>query len=167
MISKFSKRGNIKKLRLSLQLFLVFIGLIKFIGDTFHLPKLEQLGFAIGVSPLPIVFSDRTRMEDFAHKITIRYNTKKNPASKSKEFDRAAFREMNGPLYFVGAYTIALAYSSRFPPFLWKPALEKGFCRQGPLALALKETSDMASATIVIEHLSNQQLHWENKITCD
>lgn len=154
-----------KNLILWLQCFVVAMGLIRLVGDTFRIKTLDQIGFASGFSPLPLVFSDRQGDEDFAHLIKIDYQTKSG-LKKSTVFDQKFYSNIEGPLNLVGTYSVAIAYFPRFPEMLWKPALTYGFCHQGTLARAMNETENISSVEINIHHLEKSSGHWKESFTC-
>ena len=111
-----------KNLILWLQCFVVAMGLIRLVGDTFRIKTLDQIEFASGFSPLPLVFSDRQGVEDFAHLIKVDYQTKSG-LKKSTVFDQKFYSNIEGPLNLVGTYSVAIAYFPRFPEMLWKLSL--------------------------------------------
>lgn len=154
-----------KKIMLGLQLLVVAFGLLRLVGDTFRIKTLDQIGFASGFSPLPLVFSDREGVEDFAHLIKIDYATKSG-SKKTTEFDQTFYRNLEGPLYYVGTYSVAIAYFPRFPKSLWQPVLLHGFCNHGAMAKAMKEQELIDRVEINIHHLEKAGLHWKEAFTC-
>ncbi|MBC7712898.1 MAG: hypothetical protein H7177_06140 [Rhizobacter sp.] len=154
-----------KTLILGLQLVIVAMGLLRFAGDTFRIKKLDQIGFASGFSPLPLVFSDREGIEDFAHIMKINYVTVSG-IHKSVDFDQKFYSSIPGALSMVGTYAVAIAYSPRFPEMLWKPALVYGFCNHGTLARTMNENELIKSVEIRITHLEKNYLTWGQKLEC-
>jgi hypothetical protein len=156
---------NFKHLNYSLQILVVAMGLMRFVGDTFRIKILDQIGFASGFSPLPLVFSDREGVEDYAHNMKINYETISN-IKKTTYFDQTMYGNISGPLHLVGTYSVAIAYSPRFPENFWKPVLTFGFCNHGSLSQALKEIELIKSIEIEITHLEKANLKWIQKIEC-
>ncbi len=154
-----------KNLVILLQLLVVIMGMMRFVGDTFRIKKLDQLGFASGFSPLPLVFSDREGIEDFAHVMKIDYVTMSG-LHKTTYFDQKFYSNIEGPLNLVGTYSVAIAYSPRFPEMLWRPALLHGFCNNGTLAKTMKETELIRSVEINISHLEKSYLRWRQSLEC-
>ena len=150
---------------IGLQLLVVAFGLMRLFGDTFRIKPLDQIGFASGFSPLPLVFSDREGVEDFAHVMKIDYVTESG-LKKSTTFDQTFYSNIKGPLFLVGTYSVAIAYSPRFPETLWRPALIYGFCNGGTLAVAMNEKELIKSVEINIHHLEKAALHWKETISC-
>lgn len=144
--------------------FIVFLGLIRFLGDTFQIKPLDQLGFISGFSPLPLVFSDRMGIEDFAHQIQIKYSIDNH--EYNKEFNQEAYANIEGPLTRVGVYAIALAYSPRFPKNLWENTLSYGFCKNGPLAKSIHAHKEIENVKVDILHLKDTTKKWEINFTC-
>jgi hypothetical protein len=154
-----------KNILTGLQLLVVAFGLMRLFGDTFRIKTLDQIGFGSGFSPLPLVFSDREGVEDFAHVMKIDYTTLSG-LKKSTVFDQAFYSNIQGPIFLVGTYSVAIAYSPRFPETLWRPVLEYGFCKGRTLALAMNEKESIRSVEINIHHLEKAALHWKETITC-
>lgn len=154
-----------KKMIIGLQLFVVAFGLMRLIGDTFQIKMLDQIGFASGFSPLPLVFSDRGGVEDFAHAMKINYVTVSGK-SKTTYFDQKMYSSIKGPLSYVGTYSVAIAYSPRFPENFWKPALIRGFCHRGALAQAMHEQELIKTLELKILHFEKSHLQWTEKIEC-
>lgn len=141
------------------------MGMMRFIGDTLQIKKLDQIGFASGFSPLPLVFSDREGVEDFAHVMKIDYVTASG-TKKTSYFDQKLFSSIEGPLFLVGTYSVAIAYSPRFPEMLWKPALLFGFCNGGTLAKSMHETELIKSVEINITHMEKSYAKWRQTLEC-
>lgn len=154
-----------KKLITGLQLLVVAMGLMRLVGDTFRVKVLDQIGFASGFSPLPLVFSDREGVEDFAHVMKLDYVTMSGE-KKSTYFDQKMYSNIEGPLSLVGTYSVAIAYSPRFPKNFWLPALTRGFCQNGALAKAMNEKELIKSVELNIHHLEKSHLHWKENIEC-
>ncbi len=155
-----------KSLKATLEIMIVVLGLARFVGDTFRFKKLDAISFAFGVSPLPLVFSDREGVEDFAHqtKILILDN---NQEKVEKYFDKKAFQNLTGSQSRVAIYSIALTYSPRFPELLWRNAIQKGFCNNGALAQSLELKSEIKKATVLTTHLIDPNKTWSFNIECD
>ena len=154
-----------KNLIISLQLLVVAAGMMRFFGDTFRIKKLDQIGFASGFSPLPLVFSDREGIEDFAHVMKIDYVTVSG-AHHTTYFDQKFYSHIKGPLSLVGTYSVAIAYSPRFPENFWKPAIIHGFCNRGTLAKSINEDELIKSIEITISHFEKSYLFWRQNLEC-
>lgn len=141
------------------------LGLLRFIGDTLRIKSLDQIGFVSGFSPLPLVFSDRGGVEDFAHHMLLSYVTLSG-LKKEILFDQKLYSKIEGPLYLVGTYSVAIAYSPRFPKDFWEPVLQYGLCKDGSLKSAIGEKEKILSIEIDIQHFENKTKHWREKIVC-
>ncbi len=126
---------------------------------------LEQSGFASGFSPLPLVFSDREGIEDFAHSMRINYITQ-SQKKKSVTFDEDFYSKIDGPLYLVGTYSVAIAYSPRFPKNFWVPVIQYGFCKDSTLKKAINEHEKILTIEILINHYENIEKQWKENISC-
>ncbi|MBY0414369.1 MAG: hypothetical protein K2Q18_09395, partial [Bdellovibrionales bacterium] len=134
------------------KVFIVLLGLIRFFGDTFQISALDKIGFASGFSPLPLVFSDRKGVEDFAHVIDVTYQLK-NGQTKEKIFNQEVFLNLKGPQTKSSIYAIGLAYSTRFPEALWGNTLRYGFCNVGPMAQAFNEKEEIQERKSILRKL--------------
>ncbi len=147
-----------------LKILIIVLGLSRFVGDTFRIELLDNLGFASGFSPLPLVFSDRQGIEDFAHEIKLTFHNESN--KKIVYFDQQAYTNIEGPLNRVGVYAIALAYSPRFPKSLWENVLKVGLCKNGALYKAFLLDSNVDKVFIEISHLERKNLFWNIEVLC-
>ncbi len=157
---------NRSKVKIILEVFIVCLGLTRFIADTFQFKKIDAISFAFGASPLPLVFSDREGVEDFAHqtKIIAQGN---DQIAHEKVFDKHAFRNLTGSPSRVATYSIALLYSPRFPELLWRNAVQTGFCQNGPLAKALDFPSELFNVRVETSHLFDPQKKWSFNVKCN
>lgn len=62
------------KLNNILMVLVIVLGTLRFYADLFHLKKLDVMTFGLGLSPLPIVFSNRGGVEDFANVAFVNFN---------------------------------------------------------------------------------------------
>ena len=143
---------------------LVLMGTMRFWADLFQLKKLDAITFALGISPLPIVFSNPEGVEDFANTVHVEFDHFHGRKTKL-QFDRNVFGDLPFSPNLRGVYGIGLAYSSHFPEKLWGPALQFGFCKNGDFARAFRQEIPK-SVKVLIAHAENEKQKWEHTVQC-
>ena len=109
--------------------FLLFLGLasLRTVGQLTGSQKVEGLGFMVGFSPLPNVFSDREGYEDFTTQIALTYSDTAG-IQKKQILNNRLFKKISGPLYWRGLLGVSLGYAYRFPEALWLKSWKYVFC---------------------------------------
>jgi hypothetical protein len=146
---------------------LVIIGLLSMLGHVSRQKIFFRLGMLTVASPLPLVFTDRRGMEDFANEYSLIYSTAESPLKEislqSKELAR-----LEGSFTRKAVFAAAIAYAPRLPRALWRAVLGYGFCHSGPLAQAIEEKSPLRSYKLVVRTLTKGRTdEWEFRGKCD
>ena len=141
-------------------------------GHLFNATILQNIGAITVASPLPLVFTDRWGMEDFASRYFVKWKgasdaTGSARISGARRLKSSDFRRLPGPFTRKDVYATAVAYAPRLPETLWRPVLEYGFCRSGPLWTALAVGIPFGSFQLeVATQTAGRSDTWKFDVTC-
>lgn len=155
------------KLHTCLSVLLLAVGLLEPVGYMTGIGIFEELGYISVSSPLPIVFTDRAGMEDFASRYTLSWTRKDDGKTLEKEITSTDFARLSGPFNRRGVYATAIGYPPRLSARLWKPVLLYGFCRSQVLGMAIGETSPLHSFQLTLStRTEGRNDQWNFQVNC-
>jgi hypothetical protein len=119
-------------------------------------------------SPLPLVFTDREGMEDFAQQYVLRFRARGGDEQR-QTLQARDLRRVDGAFARRAAYAAAIAYGPRLPEALWRPALEYGFCERRVLsqAVGVREPLSVVVIELISRTRGRSQHGWKASIRCD
>lgn len=147
--------------------FLLGVGLLEIIGYLSGSDVLSGLGALTAASPLPLVFTDREGMEDFANQYFLSWMTRGQKKSTA-QLTSQEFSRVSGPFGRKGAYATVVGYAPRLPAELVRSVLKQGFCQRHILAQALIGEPDIQSFELKLStRTTGRADSWSYTVSCD